>query len=165
MDLYSTARWADFFGAEVAAAAALTGLVFVAISINLTKILAIPGMSGRAAETLVILTGALLVSTLALVPDQPSIAFGVELLVVSLLVWALVTRTELQAFAKHEFQRPIQIGIRVSLGQLATLPFIIAGVSILGGAGGGLYWVVAGVIFSYVASLSNSWVLLVEILR
>jgi len=36
---YSTAAWANFFVAEVGASAALVGLLFVAVSINLTKII------------------------------------------------------------------------------------------------------------------------------
>jgi hypothetical protein len=32
-------------------------------------------------------------------------------------------------------------------------------------AGGGLYWVVAGIALAIVAAIANAWVLLVEILR
>ena len=38
-----TPDWAAFFSAELAALAALTGFVVVAISINLSRILAYPG--------------------------------------------------------------------------------------------------------------------------
>jgi hypothetical protein len=44
------AGWDNFFVAEVGAAAALSGLLFVAVSINLTRILAIPHLPARAAE-------------------------------------------------------------------------------------------------------------------
>ena len=45
------------------------------------------------------------------------------------------------------------------------MPFLIAGVSLLLGAGGGLYWMAAGVALLFVAALGNAWVLLVEVLR
>jgi hypothetical protein len=64
-------EWSDFFVAELGAAAALTGLVIVGISINVTRILAMPGLIGRAAETLIAPTGLLVISTFALVPHQP----------------------------------------------------------------------------------------------
>jgi modulator of FtsH protease len=42
--------WATFFSAELAALAALTGFVVVAISINLSRILAFPALPRRSAE-------------------------------------------------------------------------------------------------------------------
>ncbi|HEX3901634.1 MAG TPA: hypothetical protein VH853_02220 [Polyangia bacterium] len=48
MTAYPTAGWESFFVAEVGAAAALTGLLFVAVSINLSKVLAFPQLPGRA---------------------------------------------------------------------------------------------------------------------
>ena len=41
-----TADWANFFVAEVGASAALSGLVVVAISINLSRILFFPQLPG-----------------------------------------------------------------------------------------------------------------------
>jgi len=70
--------WADFFAAELGAAAALTGLVIVGISINVTRILQDKGLPGRAIETLVLPTGILVASTYALVPHQPDGLLGIE---------------------------------------------------------------------------------------
>jgi hypothetical protein len=50
---YDPAAWATFFAAITGAAAALAGLLFVAVSINLDHILKGPAMlPARAAETL-----------------------------------------------------------------------------------------------------------------
>jgi hypothetical protein len=38
--------WENFFVAEVGASATLTGLIFVSVSINLTKIMTYPGVHG-----------------------------------------------------------------------------------------------------------------------
>ena len=51
------------------------------------------------------------------------------------------------------------------LTQIATLPFVIAGISVWADTGGGLTWLLAGVVLSTVRGLTNAWVLLVEILR
>jgi glucose dehydrogenase len=48
--------------------------------------------------------------------------------------------------------------------QAATLPLVIAGVSLLR-AGGGLYWLVPGMAFCLVVAVVNAWVLLVEVVR
>ena len=42
---------------------------------------------------------------------------------------------------------------------------VIAGATLLGQAGGGLYWLVPCVISAFILGLANVWVLLVEILR
>ena len=43
-----SADWQTFFGAEMNATAALTGLVVVAMSVNLSRIMAHPLLPGRA---------------------------------------------------------------------------------------------------------------------
>ena len=65
--------------ASAGAAAALTGLIFVAVSINLAQILADRGLPIRAAETLSILVGLLLLSVFMLVPGQGRVALGIEI--------------------------------------------------------------------------------------
>ena len=80
------AAWANFFVAEVGAAAALSDLVIVAISINLQRILSFPQLPGRAAEMLIMLVGTLLASSFALMPGQTLRVFGSEILGAALLV-------------------------------------------------------------------------------
>jgi modulator of FtsH protease len=72
MRSYQPADWHDLFVASAGAAAALTGLIFVAVSINLAQILADRKLPTRAAETLSILVGLVLLSVFMLVPGQDS---------------------------------------------------------------------------------------------
>jgi modulator of FtsH protease len=62
--------WTDFLVAEVGASAALAGLLFVAISINLEKILEYKGTVTRASEALLLLLSVLFAGTFALTPGQ-----------------------------------------------------------------------------------------------
>jgi len=48
---------------------------------------------------------------------------------------------------------------------LPSIAFIIGGVSLAVGEGGGLYWVLAGILVAFVSASINGWVLLVEIKR
>jgi hypothetical protein len=67
------AGWSDFFVAEVGAAAALSGLVIVAISINLQSILTNPHvLPGRGGEALATLVGALMAASVGLIHISPS---------------------------------------------------------------------------------------------
>jgi tetrahydromethanopterin S-methyltransferase subunit D len=76
---YLTAEWTDFSVAVVGASAALTGLLFVAVSINIEQILAVDALAGRALSTMILFVVPLLVGILVLVPDQSPAAFGLEL--------------------------------------------------------------------------------------
>lgn len=46
-----------------------------------------------------------------------------------------------------------------------TVPFVIGAISLIAETGGGLYWIVAGIVFAIAGAVANAWVLLVEILR
>ena len=79
--------WSDFLVAASGASAALAGLVFVGISINLTRILALPGLPGRAGQTIVVLANALALSLAVLGPQHSHVGVGVEILVLGLVGW------------------------------------------------------------------------------
>jgi modulator of FtsH protease len=158
-----TVGWENFFVAEVGAAAALTGLLFVAVSINLARILAIAHLPNRAGETLVVFGGALAVATFGVVPDQSYVALGCEVGGVGLVVWAVTVRTQWLAFQHVDARK--WLAMRVIGTQASTLPFVVAGALLFAGNADGLYWVVAGVLLSFASGIQNAWVLLVEILR
>jgi len=156
--------------AQAGAAGVLTGLVFVGVSINLQKIVSDPssGLAGRAAEALILLVAVLIASVLVLVPGQDVGVLGAEVLVVELAAWGWVVAIQLPRLRDWGTMRADLRGpfvVRVALGQVATLPLVIAGVAVLSVGPGGLYWLVAGTIFSILAALFEAWVLLVEINR
>jgi modulator of FtsH protease len=159
----SLADWANFFVAEVGAAAALSGLVFVAVSINLTRILAIAHLPDRAAETLFLLLGVLVVATFGLVPGQGEVAFGLEVAGTGVAVWGVCVRSQVVAYRDPAARQWLLH--RIVWTQLATLPFVIGGGLLVRGHPAGLYWLVPGVLASFSAGMQNAWVLLIEILR
>src|SRR5579871_2046898 len=76
---YDPHAWHDFFVGSMGASAALTGLLFVAISINLEQILKFANLPGRAAVSLGVLVVALVVASCGLVPRQSHVALGLEI--------------------------------------------------------------------------------------
>ena len=79
---YTTAMWLGFGGALAAVAGALTGLLFVAISVKSNVLAASLGLRARAAQTLVLFMISVLIAILLVAP-QPSAALGWELLPVA----------------------------------------------------------------------------------
>jgi len=165
MFAYDPSEWTDLFVATAGASAALAGLVFVAVSINLERILAFRGLPERALETLLFLVSVLLVSVVALIPGQDHVALGLELLLLALAIDAVVLRQPTIQVAEGEVMQRSWRVARWTLRAVAIVPFLIGAVSILAESGGGLYWLVAGIVLAIAASVANAWVLLVEILR
>jgi hypothetical protein len=165
LNAISIADWSNYLTALAGAAATLTGLVFVAVSINLSRVLSIPGLTGRAAESIMQLFGVLIVSTTALIPRQSTIALGTEILVLGSALWLIQTVLLIRYLTSKTGQRRYWIAIRISQTQLASLPFLVSGILLLRGSSAGLYWLVPGFIFSLVSGVMSAWVLLVEILR
>ena len=163
MTAYDPSQWSDLFVATAGASAALAGLLFVAVSVNVDRILAVKGLPERGLETIVLLLGVLLVSIVGLIPGQDEVALGLELLLVGLALGAVVGR--LPTVSQTVAVPSGWILARWAMRALAVVPLVLGGVTVLAEAGGGLYWVVGGIVFAIVAAVANAWVLLVEILR
>jgi len=158
---YQIASWTGFFSVAAGVAATLTGLIFVAVSINLSRVLEFPPLADRAAESLMQMFGALIVSMCALLPGQSRLIIGVELALVGLILWVLQTLLQYRSYS-IEHPRPF---ISIALSQLSAAALFVAGISLATETLGGLYWLAAGIILSVTVGVSNAWVLLVEILR
>jgi hypothetical protein len=159
------AVWSSFFSAEVGASAGLVGLLFVAVSINLAQIIAMRLLVARAAKALFTLGGVLIASILCMVPGQPLTALGVELAAWGFLIWVATTRAEYFASHGNAFIGKKERVLQVVVTQMSSLPLMAGGISLLVRSGGGLYWLVAGSVFSFIAALIDAWVLLIEIQR
>ena len=156
--------WSDFFAAEVGASAALSGLVIVAISINLQRILSFPHLPGRASEMLIMLVGALLACSVGLVPDQSTKLLGAEIAGIGLFMIAAPIFIQIRALMTVKNQ-PVSWWLwRLLLTLCAGVPILIGGAYLIASTGG-LYWIAAGVLVTLAATVWNGWVLLVEILR
>lgn len=160
-----TTVWDGFFTAQVGASAALAGLIFVGVSINMSRILALPRLPERALQAILVLLAVLLVSSLMLVPGQSTSEMGVEILAVGGAVWAVNTWLEVGNIRKvtREYRN---LWLRSALlGQAAEVPYIGGGIATLAWGLDGVYLVLVAVVLSYVKAIVEAWVLLVEINR
>jgi len=139
--------------------------VVVAISINLTRILAVAQLPRRAGESLILLVGAIVLTSLALVPNQPEMMIGVEMAAVGLITLATPLAIQISSRKLDAHISRVKRSARVATTVAGAAPFLIAGVLLCQGSSAGLYWAAAGVIVSLVGGVWNTWILLVEILR
>lgn len=165
MDGYSVANWGLAFTATAGAAAALAGLLFVALSINLKQIVASRLLVNRAIEVLVLLAAALLLSTLLLMPGVPVNAVAIEIIGVAVGTAAVTGVIQIRSDRSEAGLTAKRFGFRVFGDQIGPLFLVVGGVSLIAQNGGGLYWVVPAILAEIIAALVGAWVLLVEILR
>jgi hypothetical protein len=165
LDVDSIAAWSNYLSVMAEVAATLTGLVFVAVSINLGRVLSIPGLTGRAAESMMQLFGVVVISTTALIPRQPQVARGIEILIVGSSLWLVQTVLQVRYLRSKTGHPRYWAVTRIVQTQLANIPLCISGTLLLCGSEAGLYWLAPGFILSLIAGVVSAWVLLVEILR
>ena len=173
--------WADFATVTGSAAGALTGLLFVAVSLNRDRIVGHAGLRAEAAQTLVLFLVALLLAVLLVLPGMSARTLGVVLVVV-----ALVSATTLTLLGHEKPDRgrdepqgrpPSRGGERAKFSELGAedqlyrlldvaspnlfsmLCIIIAGCLQLAG-GDGLYWLAAAVILALGGGVVNAWLFL-----
>jgi hypothetical protein len=83
--------WQTLFATQAGVGATLTCLVFVALSINLKQVLAIPGSAGRAGEALLPLLLPVVNGLVGVLPQTSSRALGGELLGIATVLWIFVS--------------------------------------------------------------------------
>jgi hypothetical protein len=167
---YTSSHWSEFATAHVGASAALLGLVFVGLTINLREVVHSRSLVNRAAEAVILLGSALATSTVVLIPGQRRGALSAELIVLGVATLAAVVLLQRGVTMQPRDPGkggppPSSVLIRRVMGLGAPALFALAGISLAVTAGGGLYWWVLAVLTAYVGALANAWVLLVEILR
>ncbi len=162
---YNPAAWTGFFSAEVGASAGLAGLIFVAVSINLAQIVKETHLVSRSAKALLSLMGVLFASSLCLVPDMSRGILGYELTALGVAIWVGTSLSQYGAARRNLYVGTKTKVFHFVLTELSSVPFVLGGLSLVRGFGGGLYWLAAGAIFSLANALFDAWVLLIEIQR
>lgn len=157
--------WSDFFVANAGVAGALAGLIIVAISVNVSTILKIPGMTSRAGATIASLMLIVVSAAAALIPEQGPYLLGAESLLFTTGALIFTTVAAVQMIRARVPPYVTGTWIKSILAILAVLPFAVGGIFLLTGSYSGLYWLAAGFLLVFTQSVANAWVLLIEILR
>lgn len=157
-------EWDNFYVAVAGASATLTGLIFVGVSISLTKILSIRGLPERALLSLILLLNTLVMSLLFLAP-MPLNILAILVLIISVVTWLIVFRSDIHIFKNKQKEYKKQYLFNILTDPVATILFIVAGLALMANGPIDGYWMVPAIIVSLIKAVIDGWVLLVEINR
>jgi hypothetical protein len=150
--------WSDYGVAIVGGSAALVGLLFVAVSVNSAWFAASEAHRGRAGQALVLFVVPLVTGVLLLIPGQTTTSLGIEIAAFGVLVGRALLA--LGGGELKDEPRAIVLVDRASPRVLITVALIAAGVSLIVGRFGGLYWLAGAHVGALLAGLLNAWVFL-----
>jgi hypothetical protein len=162
-DIYRPEAWDSFFIMVGGGVAALTGLVFVALSIalslNLEDMTKDATHKYRSINTLAGLTGFFVTCGLVLMPGQNHVAIGVELLV---LAWAGA------AIFLYGFRQAYRYGStpskhRLAIGTFLYVVEVVGAVLLLAGLLAGLYVAAVAIVLNVAFMISAAWLLVVSV--
>ena len=152
---YSPGEWVNFAIGLATASGALTGLVFVAVSLHAADVLGSAFHRRRAESTFVILLGILTASLLLLLPGQGRTAVAVEMLLVGAVLAYRTART--WPVLRTSLSR--EAAMSYVAGAIAHSLIVLGAIGLLARAGGGLYVIAAALILALVRALSDIWIL------
>jgi hypothetical protein len=157
-------EWTEFFLSVAAAAAVLTGLIVVGLSIHAEFIARSLTHRSHARATLVVLTAAMVIGLVVISP-QSSQWLGWELVLISLGVASINTYNNARAMRRAGWHLPRDAWVRIGIGYAIAACGVIGGISIavLDGQGGGLYWIAVETIAALVWAIAGAWRFLIGV--
>jgi hypothetical protein len=149
---YDPAAWQNFYLMMGTANAAITGLVFVALSIHLREVLDHPILKPRAVVALVVLTSQIVIAAIVLAPQSVQL-MGVEILLLNVVFISLNVRN--------------RVGTTLNRAALVSLvirlAYLFAAVSLIVGIGGGFYVLGLILVVTLGRTMASCWALLTSL--
>ncbi|MDX2376886.1 hypothetical protein M4I32_08760 [Microbacterium sp. LRZ72] len=158
------AAWTDFSVAMLGASAALAGLVIVAMSVNISQIIASRTLTARLAAGIATLVLTIVASGMALIPGLGALWYGIVLLAITAAAGLFQVHASVAIFTDPDPADRARFG-KAALGFIPIGAYLVAAVLMMIGAPGGLAAAAIGALTAIVAAIVVSWVVLVEVLR
>jgi len=153
-----SADWQNFAVMTGGASGALTGLLFVAVSLNASRIAAHPGLRASAAQTLVLFLAPLVMAMVLLAPGQAGWVLGAELIAAGLgASFSIVAIGERKRGLTEDDKRLMSIFDRRDTNLSVMLLFVTSGAVLAAGARAGLYLLLPAALVAFVSGVLNAW--------
>jgi hypothetical protein len=159
-EVYEPQQWNNFFVLVGTGSAALTGLVFVALTINLKGVAQDATHRYRAINMLSGFTAVFVISAFALMGHQTYRTVGIEWLLVSSLAAGINTNGYVQGFRLTGSRYALSL-VRIIGGSVCYLAQIIGSLILLLGYRAGIYVAATALIINFYFLVSGSWLLIV----
>jgi modulator of FtsH protease len=167
LDAYRPDLWHEFFVVTGGAAAALAGLVFVAVSLHLRAITGHLGHRHRARTIVASLGQILIASLIVLVPTLDHVGAGIALAIVTgaLLYETLKSTVQIAPILRRWRRDPIArtIAIRTTIGDVSMLIGFAGAIAVIAGNGLGLSLVGADMVVRFGLAIAGAWLLIVAV--
>jgi hypothetical protein len=155
--------WGTFAEISGSAAAALTGLLFVAVSIRIAYIARSQELRNRAAQTLSLFGTVLIISVLIAIPRQAYRTLGAELVVLAVITGTGLYILDQRAKGDKSNQAIAPVLEAVAPNAVTSLLLLAAGIVLVLGVPAGLYVLVGPVIVALVGGVASTWLFLTKI--
>jgi hypothetical protein len=161
-------KWGTFATVAGGAAAGLTGLLFVAVSIQIGVIAKSTELRNRAAQTLGLFLTVLFVAILLSIPDQSERLLGVEVVVLAVITaaghLALDARARVDTDPGDSTAHAVaKILDTVAPNAVTSALLVVAGLLLVFGVDAGLYVLAAPVFAGLGGGVVSAWLLLTKI--
>lgn len=156
--------WHEFFAAAETSSAALAGLLFVGLALHLKAVAADAEHRHRSRMTLASLASFMIVSQLAIVPDQAMTSLGWELAGV-MVAFGVAFIISLGRVYQEQRRISRSLMIRGPLALVLTVIGAIGGLRLVAGQADGLQLIAFTIIGGFAFAAFNSWALLIGLAR
>jgi hypothetical protein len=153
-------QWTNFFVMVGGGAAALAGLIFVAMSINPKSVISNATHKNRAINMLSGFSATFMACGFALIGKQPLVALGVEWL----LLWLVATVIFVRGYVVALKSGMSSIGLnapRLAGGTMCYVAEVVAAILIILGFGVGFYIAAVAMIVLFAFLISGAWLLII----
>ena len=162
LDAYRPDQWHDFFVMVGGGAVVLTGLVFVALSLNVNVVTHDATHRYRAIDTLTAMTGIFVICAFALMGGQDHRAVGIEWLVVAAISIAVYLHGYVQAVRRGGSIVWLRAR-RVVVAALLYLIQLVGAALLVADRIAGLYVAAVAMVAALTFMISSAWLLVVGV--
>ena len=162
LDAYRPDQWHDFFVMVGGGAVVLTGLVFVALSLNVNVVTQDATHRYRAIDTLTAMTGIFVICAFALMGGQDHRAVGIEWLVVAAISIAVYLHGYVQAVRRGGSIVWLR-GRRILVAAVLYLTQLVGAALLVADRIAGLYVAAVAMVVALTFMISSAWLLVVGV--